>query len=531
MPRARSHSLFAAVLSSLLALTGCEAVGPDYHDPHVVAPAGYAELAGAAAASTAATRPSITTARPPQVTQWWATFNDPELDSLIDRAVESNLNLRQAGQRVLQARAQLGVSGAAQYPQVDSGGGYQNARGSKNVTFPLGVFGAPTGGKSSAANRQGRQADNSGGSPETPGFVASPLGGGGLPGVTTNLYQVGFDASWELDIFGGVRRSIEAASADLDASIEDRRDALVTLLAEVARDYVTLRGTQRQTAIARENLQSQRQTLGLTIDRFNNGFTTELDVARARAQVDATAATIPSLEASERSSMHQLAVLLGRPPQALLDELSKPDPIPVAPPEVPVGIPSELLRRRPDIRRAERQLAAASARVGAATADLYPKFSLTGSFGLDATKPRQVFNWASRYFALSPSVIWPVFDAGRIRANIRVQNAAQEEALTTYESTVLTAMREVEDALVNYGEEQARNRSLVDAVDANRLAYKLANDQYKQGTVDFLTVLDVERSLFDAEDALAQSDRVISADLVALYKALGGGWEIENKAQ
>ncbi len=412
---------------------------------------------------------------------------------------------------------------------MDSGGGYQNARGSKNVSFPLGAFGAPSS-AGRGGSRQGKLASSvGGGSPETPGFVASPLGGGGLPGATTNLYQVGFDASWELDIFGGVRRSVEAAGADLEASIEDRRNVLVTLLAEVARDYVTLRGTQRQIAIARENLQSQRQTLGLTIDRFNNGFTTELDVARARAQVDATAATIPALEASERSSMHQLAVLLGQPPQTLLEELSRPVPIPHAPSEVPVGIPSELLRRRPDIRRAERQLAAATARVGAATADLYPKFSLTGSFGLDATKPRQVFNWESRYFAFSPSVVWPVFDAGRIRANIRVQDAAQEQALTTYESAVLTAMREVEDALVNYGEEQARNRSLADAVEADRLAYKLANDQYRQGTVDFLTVLDVERSLFDAEDALAQSDRAISADLVALYKALGGGWEIEAK--
>jgi multidrug efflux system outer membrane protein len=520
------------LLISILALAGCQAVGPDYKRPDIKTPAGYAELAGAAAASTAASQPSVATSRPPQVTQWWATFNDPELDSLIDRAVQSNLDLRQAGQRVLQARAQLVVAGADQYPDVDLGGGYQNARGSKNVTIPSGAFGfaPPKASKSATGSAHSRQASSGGGkSAETPGFVASPLGGGGLPGVTTNLYQVGFDAAWELDVFGGIRRSVEASGADLDASIEDRRNVLVTLLAEVARDYVTLRGTQRQIAIAGENLQSQVQTLGLTKDRFNNGFTTQLDVARAQAQVDATAATIPTLEASERSSMHQLAVLLGQAPQALLEELSKPNPIPHAPPEVPVGIPSELLRRRPDIRRAERQLAAATARIGAATADLYPKFSLTGSFGLDATKPRQVFNWESRYFALSPSVVWPVFDAGRIRANIRVQDAAQEQALTTYESAVLTAMREVEDALVNYGEEQARNRSLVDAVEANRLAVKLASDQYKQGTADFLNVLDVQRSRFDAEDALAQSDRTISANLVALYKALGGGWEIENK--
>ena len=521
-----SVAILGSILLSMLALIGCQAVGPNYRRPDTTTPATYSELAEAAAASKAASRPSVVTNRPPQVTQWWSTFNDPELNSLIDRAAQSNLDLRRAGQRVLQARAQLVVAGADQYPELDVGGGYQNARGSKHVSLPLGQLLPKGAGKDSS-----RQASSANGvsSAETPGFITSPFGAGGLPGVTTNLYQVGFDAAWELDIFGGVRRSVEAAGADLDASIEDRRNVLVTLLAEVARDYVMLRGTQRQIAIARENLESQRQTLGLTIDRFNNGLTTQLDVARARAQVDVTAATIPTLEASERSSMHQLAVLLGQPPQTLLEELSKPNPIPKAPPEVPAGIPSELLRRRPDIRRAERQLAAATARIGAATADLYPKFSLTGSFGLDATKPRQVFNWESRYFAFSPSVIWPVFDAGRIRANIRVQDAAQGQALTTYESAVLTAMREVEDALVSYGREQARNRLLVDGVEAERLAFKLAGDQYRQGTVDFLTVLDVERSLFDAEDALVQSDRDISADLVALYKALGGGWEIEIK--
>ncbi len=524
-----SVAIVWTILLYMLALIGCQAVGPNYRQPDTTTPATYSELAGAAAASTAASRPSVVTDRSPQFTQWWSTFNDPELNSLIDRAAQSNLDLRLAGQRVLQARAQLIVAGADQYPKVDAGGGYQNARGSKHVNLPLGQLLSPKGaGKDKDSSRQ---ASSAGGvsSAETPGFITSPFGAGGLPGVTTNLYQVGFDAAWELDIFGGVRRSVEAAGADLDASIEDRRNVLVTLLAEVARDYVTLRGTQRQIAIARENLESQRQTLGLTIDRFNNGFTTQLDVARARAQVDSTAATIPTLEASERSSMHELAVLLGQPPPTLLEELSRPNPIPKAPPEVPAGIPSELLRRRPDIRRAERQLAAATARIGAATADLYPKFSLTGSFGLDATKPRQVFNWESRYFAFSPSVIWPVFDAGRIRANIRVQDAAQGQALTAYESAVLTAMREVEDALVSYGREQARNRFLVDGVEAERLAFKLAGDQYRQGTVDFLTVLDVERSLFDAEDALVQSDRDISADLVALYKALGGGWEIEIK--
>jgi NodT family efflux transporter outer membrane factor (OMF) lipoprotein len=322
----------------------------------------------------------------------------------------------------------------------------------------------------------------------------------------------------------------EAAKADVQAAIEDQRDVLVSLLAEVARNYIDLRGYQRQYAIAQENLAAQQDTLQLTTSKFNAGFVTQLDVARQATQVATTAAALPGLEAQIHSSMHALGVLLGKDPDALAVELSAAAPIPPVPPEVPVGLPSELLRRRPDIRRAERRMAAATARVGEATADLYPKFSITGALGLDSTKPKHILDWSSKYWALSPGISWPIFDAGRVRANINVTNEVQKQALDDYQQTVLTALKDVEDSLSSYQTEQVRRAALADAVTAAQQAVELAKQQYNQGVVDFLTVLDAQRAEFATEDSLAQSDQAISTDLVSLYKALGGGWEITAAA-
>lgn len=523
---------FPLGILAALGLAGCT-VGPNYQPPQTKVTDSFGETS-----TESTTQPSHPTTRPVEVTEWWATFHDPELDSLIRQAVKTNPNLLQAQSRILEARAERIIAGAGELPTVNVGGGYLHARGSSKVSFPLSAFGFASTSKTKQQNsRVGAPsqvgAPNFPGETGTPGggVPASPLGGGGLPNVTTDLYQAGFDASWEIDIFGGVRRGIEAANADYQAAIEDRRDVYISLLSEVARNYIELRGFQREIAIAQENLRSQQQTLALTEDRFRAGVTTQLDVARARAEVATTAAGIPSLDAQVHQSAHQIAVLLGEQPMSLLKELIDIKPIPAAPADVPIGVPADLLRRRPDIRRAERQLAGATARVGQATAQLYPRFTILGTFGFDASKFARVAEWPARYYSLGPGVTWPIFDAGRIRANIRVQNEAVRQYLSDYEQTVLNAMEEVEDNLVDYSREQQRHQALDEAVAADQQAVDLARQQYQQGVVDFLTVLEAERSLYGAEDARARSEIQISSDLVALYKALGGGWEIDSAAK
>ena len=348
-----------------------------------------------------------------------------------------------------------------------------------------------------------------------------------LPGAgkQSNFYQAGFDASWEIDVFGGIRRGIEAADAEVEASVEARRDVLVTLLAEVARNYIEVRGLQAEIAIARQNLEAQKKTLELTQARFRAGRAAELDVVRAQAQVSTTSSQIPLLESARIQATQRLGVLLGREPGLLREELMAAAAIPPPPPEVPVGLPSDLLRRRPDLRRAERELAAATARIGVATADLYPKFSLTGFFALESVNASDVASWGSRAWSVGPSIRWSIFQGGRIRAQIEVENARQEQAAIAYERSILQALQEVEGALISYAKEQAHRAELSDAVTANAKAVDLANQRYGQGLVDFLNVLDAQRSLYLSQDTLVQSERRISEHLVALYKALGGGWE------
>ncbi|HET8563012.1 MAG TPA: efflux transporter outer membrane subunit, partial [Candidatus Binatia bacterium] len=361
-------------------------------------------------------------------------------------------------------------------------------------------------------------------------LVLPSLGGGGIstfPGIDLdqNLYKAGFDASWEIDVFGGVRRSVEAADANVQASVENRRDALVTLLGDVAKNYIDLRGFQRRLAVAQANLKTELETAELTKIRFQAGLASDLDVARAEAQANTTAVQIPTLESSLKQAAYQLDVLLGLQTGSLWDELYVEKAIPALPPEVLIGLPSELLRRRPDIRRAERQLAASTAQIGAAMADLFPKFSLTGAVGLQSLSASDWFTRGSRFWSIGPTISWPIFDAGRIRANIEVRNAQQEQALNQYEKTVLTAFQEVETSLVAYSKEQTRYRSLIDAVAANRRALQMANELYIRGLNDFLNVLDAQRSLNASENDLAQSEATMASNLVSLYKALGGGWQ------
>jgi NodT family efflux transporter outer membrane factor (OMF) lipoprotein len=464
----------------VVALAGCT-VGLNYQKPDIPVSTTWNE----------AQQKGVTT-QAAELTRWWTAFDDPSLNALIERGVKANLDLRLAEARIREARAARAITAAGQWPAADVSGSYSRNR--------------------SSANAVGSR---------TQGAVGAPRVGAELE---QDLFNTGFDASWEIDVFGGVRRSVEAADAIFQASVEDRRNTLVTLLGDIAKNYIDARGFQQRLVVARANLKSQQETLDLTRVRFQAGLASDLEVAQAEGQLNTTAAEIPTLESSLKQATHRLDVLLGLQPGALWNELAKQAPIPGLPPEVLVGLPSELLRRRPDIRRAERQLASATAQTGAATADLFPKFSLTGAFGFQSINAGDWFSGPSRFWSIGPTIRWPIFDAGRIRANIAVRNAQQEQALTQYEKTILVALEDVENSLVNYSREQERHRALRDAVAANRRAVQMSNELYIRGLVDFLNVLDNQRSLFASESALAQSEATMATNLVALYKALGGGW-------
>jgi multidrug efflux system outer membrane protein len=305
----------------------------------------------------------------------------------------------------------------------------------------------------------------------------------------------------------------------------ESKDVLLTLLGDVARNYMDVRGYQRRLVITRENIKAQDESLAITRDRFTHGLTSDLDVEQAATQLSTTRAEVPALEAALETSIHRLGVLLGLQPGALIAELSVEERIPAAPPSVPVGLPSDLLLRRPDVRQAERQLAAATANIGVAKADLFPKFSLTGVTGWQSISASDWFAGNSQFWSVGPTMTWRIFDAGRIRGNIRVQNARQEQALAAYEQTTLTAFEDVENSLVAYAKEQTRRESLADSVVTSQKSLELARKLYTSGLTDFVNVLEAERALYLAQDALVQSDRNISADVVALYKSLGGGWD------
>ncbi|HWD94579.1 MAG TPA: efflux transporter outer membrane subunit [Verrucomicrobiae bacterium] len=499
--------------------TGC-AVGPNYRRPEAKVSPGFGEITVGNSNIT-----SRATSNSPAV-EWWHSFKDAELDHLIDEALKQNYNLRIAMARVREARYQRSIVAADLLPNVDADSGYWHGRGSKNVTLPLGGGGAGAGGKSSASPKTRSDPPGGGISGSSAGSdQLTPFGKGGLPGVTSSLYQIGFDSNWELDVFGGTRRRLEAAADDLAASVEGLHDITITLLAEVARNYIELRGTQQRLKVARENLAAQQETLELTVSRANAGLTSRADVTRAAAQLATTSATVPPLQASVRQSIHLLSTLVAQEPTALSAELETNQPLVFLPPEVPVGLPSELLKRRPDIRRAERQMAAATARIGSAEADLFPKFALTGGVGLDSTSTGSLFDWQSRYFFISPTVTWRVFDAGRIISNVALQKAARQESLWQYRNTTLTALREVEDGLVAYATEQERRNALAEALKQNQDSLGLIRNQYQNGLATFLEVLDAQRNVLFAQDELAQADQTLGTDLVTLYKALGGGWE------
>jgi NodT family efflux transporter outer membrane factor (OMF) lipoprotein len=477
----RTRVAFRLSLAAVV-LAGC-AVGPDYHPPKTRAPANWSEA-----------RLGGTTNSAVQIVDWWKTFNDPELNSLVARAAAANYDLRIAEGRLYEARALRTGALFDLGPTINGGAGYTDALQSRN-SIPF----------------------------NTAGPVGSQISSNYL--FHTDLYDAHFDASWEIDVFGGKRRALQQANALVASVEEDRRDVLVSVLAEVARNYVDVRDFQQRLAIASKNITAQQDAVDIARERFRAGLASELDAKQAEVLLANTQSQIPTLEESRRQAVHRLGVLIGRPPGALLDELDKPAPIPVPPSEVPVGLPSDLLRRRPDVRRAERQLAAATANIGVQTAELFPKFSLTGVAGFQSFSVSDWFDGSSKYWSAGPTVTWRILDYGHVRSQIQTANAEAQQSLAMYDKTVLTSFEDVENAIVAYSQEQVRHRSLQDAVDASRSAVEISNELYKNGLTSFLNVVDADRSLYQAEDELIQSERTVTVNLVSLYKALGGGWE------
>ena len=506
-------------LTGLAALgAGCT-VGPDYQPPVMQTSAQFAATTRPVATRPSATQPAATQpVTDIDLRLWWYAFNDETLNHLIDRATKSNLDVALAEARVREARATYEFNRGALFPTLSGTGAYTRSRTSKNV------FGSTAGGGTSGTS--GGTTGTGTGSGTGTGTTVSPLA---FSTGTSNFYQVGFDAGWEIDVFGGTRRAIEAAEYTVEAQVEARRSAMVTLLAEVARNYVTLRGLQHELSIVQGNIATQQDTASLTRAKFQAGIATDLEVAQSEALLASTESTIPTLQTQIQQAIHRLSVLVNQSPDALESELSTATPLPPTPAAVPAGLPSELIRRRPDVRQSERQLAAATANIGVAVSDLFPKFNLTGSLGLESLSLKKLANASSEFWSFGPSVSWKIFSAGQVQANIRVQTARQEEAFIQYRQSVLNSLADVEDALVAYNQEQARQKSLQRAVDANRRALDLAKQLNTAGVVDFLNVLTAQQSLFQSEDQLAQSDQTVTTNLIALYKALGGGWELTDQ--
>jgi NodT family efflux transporter outer membrane factor (OMF) lipoprotein len=469
---------------------GC-VVGPNYQAPHPAVPASFAAAAQVPGAATGAPAGALE--------DWWARFHDPELDALITKALQGNLTLKLAASRVQEAREQVRVAGAARQPRVNADADASALHLSDNSGFSeLSNF--FTGSRGSSSN----------------GFT--------LPGGNITTYTVGFDASWEIDLFGGVRRSVQAAEAATEQAVWQRRDSEVSVAAEVANDYWLLRSLQRQIQIAHEEIARQQQMLSLLEQQQRFGFVTDRDVQSQAAQLAAARATVPDLEAARDAQIHALGVLIGDSPDALQAQLAAARALPPPPPAVPVGLPSELLRRRPDVRAAERGVAASSARIGVAVAQLYPRINLTGALDLVSLDLRHLLDIASRQYDAAGGLIWPLFAGGRGHADVRIATEQNRQALFAYQSTVLGALREVADALTRYADELQKNRALREAVAHAQSAADIAERQFKAGIINVTPTLMAEGAVLQARLQLAQSDGALDRDLVSLYKALGGGW-------
>jgi len=426
---------------------------------------------------------------------WWNVFGDPVLTNLENRVAEANLDVRTAAIRIAESRYQRTVTAAAEAPGINGDGKYQRELYSQNGIISL----------------------------LTP--LLGPAGSSGFAIQPINEYTVGLDMSWELDLWGRVRRQIEAADAQVEQAEDRRRDALVSSLAELARDYIQLRGTQEQIRIVENNLKVEREILQLAQQLQQKGVRSGLDAENAAAQVEGVNAQLPTLRQQEIQYLNAIALLFDLPPASLNATLSARRAIPKSPPRVALGLPSELARRRPDIRQAEEQLHAATADVGVAIASFYPKFQLNGSVELDSLQFSTLFNAHSLQYMAGPSVTLPIFDGGRLKGMLELNTAQQAEAALTYHKTVLQAWHEVVNALAAYRLEQVRRARLRAQLDHTRAALELSRSRYNDGVTDFITVLDAERSLLQNEQQYATSTSNVALDLVTLFKALGGGWE------
>jgi|YelNatPaOPRAMG01_1025707.scaffolds.fasta_scaffold00224_34 NodT family efflux transporter outer membrane factor (OMF) lipoprotein len=479
----RMRTCFPVVFAFLLLASGCMKVGPNFVKPEANVTADWLE---------AGHYPQIST-KPDDYRDWWRSFHDPVLDSLVQKAYRQNLSLQIAGVRVLQAQAQAGVAAGQLYPQT------------QQLT----------------------------GTVEKIRFSQNNLSSGS--GTPTNFWfsTIALGASWEVDFWGKIRRGIESADAAVLASIGDYDNALVSLTGDVATNYILLRTLEKRLAIARDNVLVQKKGLKIATARWKGGTTSLRDVEQAKTVLDSTEATIPTLEAQEQQTKNILCLLMGLPPTDLSRDLGATSAIPVPPPQVALGIPHDLLRRRPDIQSAEWQAAAQCAQIGVSKADFFPAFSLTGNFGFSATQTgttdlASLFNGISRTWAVGPAVQWNIFNYGRIMNNVRVQDAKFQALLINYKNTVLKAQQEVENALIAFLKAQQRAEKLAGAVAAAKKSVHLAFLQYSQGIADFTTVLTAEQNLLTVQDSLAVTLGDIANQLVGVYRALGGGWQLRE---
>ncbi len=502
----RSGVLAATVA---LVLGGCT-VGPNFEPPRSANPRSWPS----GEPTIARNAPSQPVAAPIDVA-WWDLFRDAGLSGLERQVAANNFDVRTATVRLAESRAQLGITRAGEFPNFNANASYTREKPSDNGVFS--AIGGSSAGGSGSGTSPGQSANGAFGNSTG---MKTPVS---IPAF--DIYQYGFDASWELDLWGQVRRSVESARANLEASAEARRAALISALAEVAHDYVDLRGTQEQLRIARENVDTASRGLRLTRERAASGLTTDLDVANASALLRTTAAQIPALEQQQSQLINALSFLLAEPPGALAAQLAPSHSIPPVPPRVPVGFPSELARRRPDVRQAEAQLHAATATIGVAVAAFYPQITLNGSFGFQSVQFGSLWSGAARNYALGPGISIPIFQGGQLRETLVLRKAQQQEAAIGYQRTVLQAWHDVDNALNAYRREQQRREQLIQAVAQNRRALGLAQSRYQQGLSNFLDVLTAETNRLTTEQQLATSTTNVSDDLVALYKALGGGWE------
>lgn len=473
--------VWALTLVSLLC-SGCVKVGPDFVKPEALVEQNWLESGDRRLQGDSS-----------QNREWWRVFNDPVLDGLIDRAYKENLTLRIAGLRVIEARAQLGISIGQLYPQT------QQAVGSLQ--------------ENSLSDRS------------TSALLSSNL--------TYRQAQVGLLANWELDFWGKFRRNIESAEAALQATVADYDAALVSLTADVASTYMAIRTAEKRIQIAEENVTTQREALRLAKARFDGGTATQLDVEQAQASLNDTRSLVPALQSQLRQAKNALCTLLGTPPNDLASVITGPPAIPVPPLQVAVGIPADLLIRRPDVRSALYQAASQSARIGVAKADLFPSLSLSGSFGFLSTDVSNfnlmdIFRWGSRYYTVGPTAQWNLFNYGRIKNSVRVEDARFQEALAAYGNAVLKAQQEVEDGLVAFLRAQEQGSLLAESAAAAQRSLEIARAQYREGARDFTAVVIAQQTLLREQDNLAVTLGAVSTGLVSVYRALGGGWEMRE---